>query len=168
MVSKFIVFGCFTNYKGNEVRNAQQPRLINKMNPVTIIHPARIYDKPSWLPTSSPGCKPPKQRIFQQDELSLYKGSSTVKSFEEIGESLLQFLDSDYKCFLYDKHCLLQKCSTNCQYHKLRSVLILIFMTSCFTIPLPDWFTKTSECKFKSKDVAKLSYLHSTRKWTMG
>ena len=74
------------------------------MNPVTTIHPARIYDKPSWLPTSSPACKPPKQRIFQQDELSLYKGSSTVKSFEEIGESLLQFLDSDYKCFLHDKH----------------------------------------------------------------
>ena len=108
VVCKFSVFGCFTNYKGNEVRNAQQPRLINKMNPVTTIHPARIYDKPSWLPTSSPACKPPKQRIFQQDELSLYKGSSTVKSFEEIGESLLQFLDSDYKCFLHDKHCLLQ------------------------------------------------------------
>ena len=30
-----------------------------------------------------------------------------VEKFEEIGESLLEFLDSDYKCSLYDKHCFL-------------------------------------------------------------
>ena len=77
-------------------KKAQQPRLINKLNYVPTIHPACIYsDKPSCLPLSSLPRKPPNQRAFQQDELMLYKASFTAKSFEKIGELLVEFLDSD-------------------------------------------------------------------------
>ena len=54
-------------------QNAQQPRPINKLNPVHAIHPACLYDDNlSSLPTSSQARKPPEQRVFQQDELSSY------------------------------------------------------------------------------------------------
>ena len=91
---------------------AQQPRLINKLNYVPTIHPACIYDdKPSCLPLSSQPREPLNQLAFQQDERMLYKASFTAKSFENIGELLVEFLDSDCKCSIFYKHIVYYRLS---------------------------------------------------------
>ena len=86
-------------------KKAQQSRLINKLNYVPTVHPACIYDdKPLCLSLSLQPREPPSQLAFQQDERMLYKVSFTAKSFENIGELLVEFLDSDYKCSIFHKH----------------------------------------------------------------
>ena len=112
-------------------QKAQQPRLINKLNYVPTIHPACIYDdKPSCLPLSSQPREPLNQLAFQQDERMLYKASFTDKSFENIGELLVEFLDSDCSVLYFTNILFI----ADCQYRKLQNafVIILIFMSCCF------------------------------------
>ena len=122
---------------------------------------ARIYDdKPSCLPTILQAHKPPKKRVLQQDKINSNKTSFTVKSFGEIGESLLEFLDSDCKFSLYDKHIGYYK--TVIEHSSIPQIAETIRIDSDrhvklfykgFCIPFPDWFRKTSDCKFTSKDM---------------
>ena len=57
----------------------------------------------SCLSTISKTSNPPNEQVLQWDKLSSYKASFTVKIFEKLDDSLLELLDSDCKCSLFDK-----------------------------------------------------------------
>ena len=142
-------------------RNDKQPRLIKKLLPVPTIQPAGVYDeKPSCKPTPTTSRKAPTQRIFQQDEMGKCEKTFKVCRFEDLDESLLDFHDNDYRYAGHGDHVVLFKFVLNdlsipqiTECIRIDSNLHVKLFYKNSPIPLPSWFRKGTDCKFKSKDV---------------
>ena len=153
-------------------RNDMRPRLIKHLIPVPTIHPKGVYDdKPSCLPSTSQSRKLPKQRFIQQDQTLQYQNDFKINHFHEVDESLLAFLDGDYRIERYDDHVVFYKI--------IKDNLSIPSITECIRIdydlhvqlfykgspiPLPNWFRKGSGCKLTYKDMLTnfSSYLHTS------
>ena len=156
------VFICEKHFEEKYIkRNKEQPRLITNLSPIPTINPAGVYDKKtSCLPPITTTRRPPTQRIYQQDELSNYKSQFKIDSFEDVNESLLKLIDSEYKCSSYDDHVVFFKIVldelsipkiTECI--RIDSDLHVKLFFKGSPIPLPEWLRKGSVCKLTSKDM---------------
>ena len=84
-------------------QNNQRVRLCNAKNPVPTIHPPSIVKTtPSVLPTLSTPRKPPKARVYGEDEINNEAFKSTaIAIFSKVNESLLKSLGNG---FLFSKN----------------------------------------------------------------
>ena len=156
------IFVCEKHFDDKYIkRNLERLRLINELDPIPTISPDIYVEMPSCAPsTSHQTRKLPKERIFQQDEYERYKADFTIESFDEINESLLEFLGPDYECTRYDDHVIF--------YKFIKNELSVPEVTDCIRIdsemhvklfykgspiPLPEWFRKGSKCTLTSKDM---------------
>ena len=157
-------------------RNEKQPRLIKSALPVPTIQPVGVYDEtPSCRPLPSTSRKPPTQRIFQEDEMDQYRKAFHVTSFEDVDESLLNFLDSGYRFAKHGDHAVLYKFVLNelsipqiTECIRIDSSLHVKLFYKNSPVPLPPWFRKGTNCTFKSKDMLTnfSSYIRETsEKW---
>ena len=155
------IFVCEKHFEPKYIkRNKERSRLVNSLFPVPTIHPNVYEDKPSCIPTTSQPRKQPKERVFQEDELQKYKTNFLIESFSDINESLLEYLEKGFTYSKYDDHVVF--------YKTVRNELSIPQVTDCIRIdsdlhvklfykgspiPLPEWFRKSSDCKFASKDM---------------
>ena len=79
-------------------QNNQRVRLCNAKNPVPTIHsPSIVNTTPSVLPTLSTPRKPPKARVYREDEInSVAFKSMAIATFSEVNESLLKSLGNGF------------------------------------------------------------------------
>ena len=154
------IFVCEKHFEEKFMRrNDKQPRLNKNLNPVPTIQPLGVYeDKPSCLPSIPKARKPPKQRVFQPDQQPQYESTFVVESFEDINESLLELLDSAFKCSTYEDHVVYYKTVMDdlsipqiTQCIRIDSELHVRLFFKGSPVPLPDWFRKNSSSKFTNK-----------------
>ena len=140
-------------------QNNQRVRLCNAKNPVPTIHPPSIVNTtPSVLPTLSTPRKPPKARVYRDDEINseAFK-SMAIATFSEVNESLLKSLGNG---FLFSKNedcAIFYRFDTNsipapkvCEMIKIDSNLHVKLFYESSSIPLPSWFRKGGNCVLKS------------------
>ena len=154
------IFVCEKHFEEKFMRrNDKQPRLNKNLNPVPTIQPPGVYeDKPSCLPSIPKARKPPKQRVFQPDQQPQYESTFVIESFEDINESLLELLDSAFQCSTYEDHVVYYKTVMDdlsipqiTQCIRIDSKLHVRLFFKGSPVPLPDWFRKSSSCKFTNK-----------------
>ena len=96
------LFICERHFKEKYLnkQNNQRVRLCNAKNPVLTIHPPSIVKTtPSVLPTLSTPRKPPKARVYGEDEINseAFK-SMAITTFSEVIESLQKCREMGF-CF---------------------------------------------------------------------
>ena len=172
------VFVCEKHFEERFMRrNEKQPRLIKELLPVPTIHPAGVYDeKPSCIPTTPTASrKPPTQRVYQQDEMAAYKATFNVRNFDDVNESLLEFLPPGYIYEKFEDHVVFSKIErdefsvpTFTETIRIDNQLHVRLFSKSSPVPLPPWFRKGTECKFTSKDMLSNFVLHihqENEKW---
>ena len=88
--------------------------MINDLQPIPTIQPAGVYDdKPSCVPSIAPSRKPPKERIFQPDQLHEFETAFQVDKLGDINESMLQFLNPSFTVSVHDDHAVFYKMETD-------------------------------------------------------
>ena len=157
------IFICIKHFEEKYIKqNKARPRLIMELNPIPTILQEEIYSKkPSCLPTVPVECrKPPKERVYQEDQLEKFKSKFCIQSFSDVNSSLLDVLGDTYQCQEHFDHVVYFK--------TVLSELSLPEVTECIRvdsnlhvklfykgspISLPEWFRKGSKCILNSKDI---------------
>jgi hypothetical protein len=156
------VFICSKHFEEKFIkRNSKQPRLIKKLSPIPTIHPVGVYDEmPSCLPTVKKTRKPPRERIYQPDEMPQFQSAFQVSSFGDVDESLLDFLETDFQCSKNPDNVVYYKTVIDelsiphiAECIRIDSDLHVKLFHKGSPIPLPKWFREGQDCKFKSKDM---------------
>ena len=79
---------CIKRFEENLIIDNEKRKKLNwSLNPVPTIHTKAALKRPSTLPTSSSSRKPPKVRVYQNDQLADFKEMDKITKFDDITQS---------------------------------------------------------------------------------
>lgn len=105
------IYICYKHFEPRFLLNAKMGLILNKkMRPVPTLIPKDQKSNSSppkaILETISAPRKPPKMRVFQEDELSRFKKLDAISKFEDITEEKLKKVRKDLQVSMHDNHIL--------------------------------------------------------------
>ena len=147
------VYVCFKHFEPNLLLPSKKGvKLNHTMNPVPTLVPAA--QKSSSLPPTSVvetiKCprNPPKERIFQEDELGKFKKRDTIKDLNDITERKLNELGSELSITRNSDHIVIYRLETDSAIPvvtfciRIESNLRVSLFYKNNPVPLPEWFCK--------------------------
>ena len=75
---------CVKHFEEEFISQGKRMTLKWKLQPIPTIHTEKALKRPSTLPTSSYPRKSPKIRIYQQDEIGIFKAQDVITSFDDL------------------------------------------------------------------------------------
>ena len=87
---------CAKHFLGKFIRDGSRKTLNWSLNPIPTLHTQIALKRPSTLKTPSAVRKPPKIRVYQDDQLQHFDKKDTIKSFSDLSEKLCP---PGYSCY---------------------------------------------------------------------
>ena len=122
------------------------------MKPVPTIHSADLIDKPSVLPTTQTFRKPPRKRIFQEDQLDSFRIHDKINSLDDLNQSHsppgFEFRQFEGCVIFYTlKFDNVSKFPTILESIRIDKDLHVQLQYNGIPLPLPSWFVNGHNAK---------------------
>jgi len=157
---------CCKHFDAKFILDGKRKKLNWSLNPIPTLHTSIGLKRPSTLKTPSEMRKPPKIRVYREDELDNFDKKDCVTDFSELSED---HCPAGYSCFKTSSYIVYYNLSFDettgfpsvAEAIKIDSDLHVKLQIYGDPVPLPIWFTKGTNCKtnklFNAGKFSKLS-----------
>ena len=146
---------CSNHFEEKFLHKGKRTKLKWNLNPIPSIHTANALKRPSTLQTPSAPRKPPKSRIYAEDQFESFSKNDTIKDFDDLSQKqcpagYLFRKASDH--VIYYKVCF----DENSGFPVVKDAIKIdgqlhVELRFCdSSVPLPQWFTVGRNAKLTS------------------